>query len=297
MLVVAGGDRTRLDTGSVALALARRLGESDRTALFVDADATGSRLAQRCGQALGAPFSPATRGLPTLVAARDPLRADALGAHCYSLAGGSESLWLLFAPESAAGGRVAAGWLVERADELRQLDRARRVVVSVPSWQQSDTVLPLLKSASTLVHHQHFAGEGAAEAFAAWLQQVGLSGTAAQLRLLLTEADSPPSDGALQRITGLEVIGRLPLISDVKLLRMRFRGRDSAFGTALTEVAGRLGGIVDATGDPGTVVTSLPQDRLVAPTAGTAAEPGAGTGTVAESESRPRQWRRRDVSA
>ena len=297
MLVVAGGDRTLLDTGSVALALARRLSESDRKALFIDADATGSRLARRCGQALGAPFSPATRGLPTLLAARDPMRVDALGAHCYGLGARPESLWLLLAPESAAGGRVAAGWLADRAAELRELDRTRRVVVSVPGWQHNDAALPLLEHASALVHHQHIAGEEAAATFAARLRQGGLSGSAAQLRLLLVEADHPPADGALQRITGLEVIGRLPLISDEKLLRMRFRSRDSSFGTALTEVAGRLGGVIDATGDPGTVVTSLPQDRLAAPAAGTAAETGTGAGTEAEPESRPRQWRRRDVSA
>ena len=109
VLVVAGGDRTRLDTGSVALALARRLAESGRTVLFVDADTTGSRLAARCGGAIGAPFSPATRGLPTLIAARDPLEAEALAAHCYSLSAGAESLWLLFAPDSAAGGCFARG--------------------------------------------------------------------------------------------------------------------------------------------------------------------------------------------
>ena len=297
MLVVAGGDRTRLDTGSVALALARRLGESDRRTLFVDADATGSRLARRCGQALGAPFSPATRGLPTLIAARDPLRVDALAAHCYSLGGGPESLWLLFAPESAAGGRVAVDWLAERAAELRELDRARRVVVSVPSWQQNEAALPLLRHASALVHHQHFADERAAMAFASLLRQVGLSGSAAQLRLLLAEADPPPADGELRRITGLEVIGRLPLISDEKLLRMRFRGRDSLFGTLLADVAGHLHGIIDAANDPGTVVTSLPQDRLAAPAAETAAETDTGAGQEAESESRPLQWRRRDVSA
>ncbi|MCY3951599.1 MAG: hypothetical protein OXG69_03505 [bacterium] len=297
MLVVAGGDRTRLDTGSLALALGRRLSESDRRALFVDADATGSRLARRCGRALGAPFSPAARGLPTLIAARDPMRVDALAAHCYSLGARPESLWLLFAPDSAAGGRVAGGWLAERAAELRELDRTRRVIVSVPSWQQFDAVLPLLEHASALVHHKRFAGEGTAEAFAAWLRQAGLSGSAAQLRLLLAEADSPPADDALQRITGLEVIGRLPLISDEKLLRMRFRGRDSSFGTVLAEVTGRLSGVIDATGDPGTVVTSLPQDRLAAPTSATPARTGAGADAEAESESRTRQWRRRDVSA
>ncbi|MCY3559857.1 MAG: hypothetical protein OXH20_01595 [bacterium] len=34
------------------------------------------------------------------------------------------------------------------------------MVVSVPSWQQFDAVLPLLAHASVLVHHQRFADEG-----------------------------------------------------------------------------------------------------------------------------------------
>lgn len=297
MLVVAGGDRTSLDTGSVALALARRLSESRRGALFIDADATGSRLARRFGRALGAPLSPASRGLPTLIAARGPLRADALAAHCYSLGARPEPLWLMFAPDSAAGGRVAASWLAERTVELRELDRTRRVIVSVTSWQQNDTVVSLLEHASVLVHHRKFADEGSAEEFATWMRQVGLSGSSAQLRLLLAEADSTPADGTLQQITRLELIGRLPLISDEKLLRMQFRGRDSSFGTVLAEVAGRLSGIVDATGDPGTVVTSLPHDRLAAPTTEVPSEIGTAGDTAGESESQPRHWGMRDVPA
>ena len=288
MLVVAGGDRTRLDTGSVALALARRLGESDRKALFVDADATGSRLARRCGQALGAPFSPATRGLPTLIAARDPMRVDALAAHCYSLSAGPESLWLLFAPESAAGGRVAAGWLAERAAELRELDRTRRVVVSVPSWQQYDTVLPLLKSASTLIHHQRLTNKGAAEALLRRLGSVGLSGAGMRPGVLLVEEQSPLEDGPLQMTTGLRVIGRLPFVADEKVLRMRFRGRDAAFGVSLDGVVSVLAGDGDVAGGTVGSVTALPQSRLVA-------------GPVAPAADRPprlsRQRRTRDVSA
>ena len=272
MLVVAGGDRTRLDTGSVALAFARRLGERVPKLLFVDADATGSRLARRCGQALGAPFSPAIRGLPTLIAARDPLRVDTLAAHCYSLDAGPESLWLLFAPENAAGGRFAAGWLAERVAELREVDRTRRVVVSAPSWQQFDTVRPLLKSASVLVHHQRLRNSGAAEALPRRLVSVGPSGGGKRPGVLLVEEDSPLKDDSLETITGMRVVGRLPFVADEKVLRMRFRGRDAAFGVSLDRVVSALVKDEDAVGGTVGSVTPLPHSRLPAGPAAPAAD-------------------------
>ena len=283
MLVVAGGDRTRLDTGSLALALARRLSESGRRVLFVDADATGSRLAERSGHAIGAPFSPATRGLPTLIAARDPLQAETLAAHCYSLNAGPESLWLLFAPESAAGGRFTAGWLAERVADLRELDRTREVVVSVPSWQQHDAVLPLLRNASVLIHHQRIANEGAAQALARWSGSVGLPAAGNGRSVLLVEEDSPLEDGPQQMITGMWVVARVPFLADEKVLRMRFRGRDGAFGASLDAVVGAL-----ADGGPAGSVTALPYRRLAV----SDSEPDQ------EHRSRlSRQRRRRDVSA
>ena len=287
MLVVAGGDRTRLDTGSLALALARRLAESGRRVLFVDADTTGSRLAARCGRAIGAPFSPATRGLPTLIAARDPLEAEALAAHCYSLSAGVESLWLLFAPESAAGGRFAAGWLAERVAELRELDRTREVVVSVPSWQQHEEVLPLLRNASALIHHQRIANEGAAEALARWCGTAGLSGAGNAPGVLLVEDGSSLEDGRQQMITGMWVVARVPFLADEKLLRMRFRGRDAAFGASLDALVEAL-----ADGGPVGSVTALPYNRPADSDSEPDSEP--------EQETQPRlsrQRRRRDVSA
>ena len=185
---------------------------------------------------------------------------------------GSEALWLLFAPDSPAGGRVAARWLADRVDDLRELDRTRRVVVSIPSWQQDDAVLGLLEHASALVHHQYVRNEATAEAFAAWVRSIGLSRGGPQLRTLLVEEASPPLDGALQTITGLPVIGRLPFVSDEKLLRLRFRDRGSAFGKSLSGVAEALAGIIEATGDPSTLVTSLPHDRLTASMAEVAPE-------------------------
>ena len=285
MLVVVGGDRTRLDTGSLALALARRLSESGRRVLFVDADATGSRLAARCGPAIGASFSPAARGLPTLIAARDPLAAEALAAHCYSLSAGPESLWMLFAPESAAGGRFAAGWLAERVADLRELHRTREVVVSVPSWQHHEAVLPLLRNASVLIHHQRIANEGAAEALARWSGSAGLPTAGNGRSVLLVEADSPLEDARQQMITGMWVVGRVPFLADEKVLRMRFRGRDRAFGASLDAVVGAL-----ADGGPVGSVTALPYSRIAD------SEPDS----EFEEGTQPRlsrQRRRRDASA
>ena len=280
MLVVAGGERTRLDTGSVALALARRLGATGAKALLVDADVTAANLARRCGQALGASFSPAVRGLPTLIAAREPLRADALGAHCYSLGTGPAALWVLFAPESAAGGRVAAAWLADRLAELRELDRTRRVVVSAPAWQQRDALWPLVRNASVLLHHQRITGEKAAEALELWLASVGLAPTPQRSPLLLAEDDVPVSDDQLQMITGMRVIARLPFLADEKILRMRLRGRDAAFGASLDKIVAAL-----SDGSAGSV-TPLPSSRLALALA-----------APAEDDTQPRRRRRRDVSA
>ena len=288
MLVVAGGDRTRLDGGALALALARLLAETGDPLLFVDADVTGSMLARRCGAAIGASFSPAERGLPTLIAARDPLRADALAAHCYSIAGGSEPLWLLFAPESAAGGRVAAGWLSERVADLRELDRTRRVVVSLPSWHAHDALLPLLRNASLLVHFQRLKNDKAAEAQALWLESIGLSGPRAPRSVFLLEGEAS-ADGPPEVVRQMQVVGRLPFVAEEKLLRLRFRGRDRIFADSLE----RCCAIVAEAWNGGAIgsVMALPQSPPAA------AEPAAGTGTEAGLEVPQRRWRRRDVSA
>ena len=289
MLVVAGGEGTRLDTGSIALAIARRLSESGRKVLFVDADTTGSRLVQRCGQALGASFSPAIRGLPTMITAGDPLRADTLAAHCYSLGAGPESLWLLFAPESAAGGRVAAGWLAEHVAGLREFNRARQVVVSAPTWRQHDTLLPLLRSASVLIHHECVENEEVAAALASLLDSVGLTTDRKRPAMLLVEQGSAPEDNRLQMSSGMWVVGRLPFVADDNILRMRFRGRGAAFATCLDKVVGILAAGTDGGAWAGSV-TVLQRGRP------------AGSPSPSEPESARQSrfsWQRRtrDVSA
>lgn len=84
-LAVVAASGARVDPGSLGLALARRWSESGEQALFIDADASGARLASRFGAAVQAEFSPALRGLPSLMAARRPLTLALLAEHCYSL--------------------------------------------------------------------------------------------------------------------------------------------------------------------------------------------------------------------
>ena len=145
MLAVLAPPGARLDAGSVGLALARRWSESAGRALFVDVDTTGSRLAQRYGAATRAEYSPAVRGMPSLIVAREPLELKTLADHCYSLGDSQGSLWALFAPFNVQAGVYAAGWLAERADALAAVDRYRSVVLAA-SLSGASRVAPLLQS-------------------------------------------------------------------------------------------------------------------------------------------------------
>ena len=73
-------------------------------------------------------------------------------------------------------------------------------------------------------------------------------------------------------ITGMRVSGRLPFVADEKVLRMRFRGRDAAFGVSLDRVIGTLAEDGDVAGCAVGSVTALPQSRLSAGPAAPAAD-------------------------
>ena len=85
MLAILAAEDARLDAGSVGLALARRWSNHGEPVLLVDADTTGSRLAERFGAARRAEYSPALRGMASLIVAREPLNLKSLADHCYSL--------------------------------------------------------------------------------------------------------------------------------------------------------------------------------------------------------------------
>ena len=239
MLALLGVDGARLNAGSVGLALARCWSDSGEGVLFVDADQSGSRLADRLGAAEHAEYSPAARGLPTLMVARRPLTLASVAPHCYSVAGGA--LWTLFAPFHPKGGEVAAAWLAARAGELEALDRERTVVLA-SSIRPGRTVLePLLRAAPLVILLAPV--PTAAHAAALWqlLRDAGLMGFERSQRALIVVGDSRLDDQEIRAETGVHVAGRLPAVSDERVLRLPSGARrDRSFVRSLDAIAARL---------------------------------------------------------
>lgn len=240
MLVVLAADGARLDAGSMGLALARRWSDAGERVLFVDADASGARLARRLGEVEHADYSPAVRGLPSLMVARRPLTLRLLAEHCYSLDTASGSLWALFAPFHPGGGRHAAEWLAERADDLAVLDRERRVVLSASLRSGGKHLRPVLKAAPVAVVVAPVESDEQAKGLWAGCRDAGLISFERGQRVLVVEGDSALDDDYLGAETGMRVAGRLPVIDDDRVLRLQGGRRDRAFGRSLDKVASRL---------------------------------------------------------
>lgn len=241
MLVVLTADRGHLDAGSVTLALARRWSEAAEQVLFVDADVTGSRLAQRYSDAVHADYSPARRGLPSLIVARERLSLKLLADHCYSLDTAAGSLWALFAPDHPEGGQYAAGWLAQRADELAAVDTQRTVVVSSSLPQGATRLAPLARNrAAVVVVLAPVESLDAAKALWTLLRDLGLPGARCPHRALIVEGDSPLDDDEIGIEAGMNVAGRLPVVDDDRMLRPPSGRRDRAFAASLDEIAGRI---------------------------------------------------------
>ena len=237
-LVAAAG--AQLDAGSVGLAIARRWSESGEAVLFVDAGAAGSALAQRLGEADRADYSPAVRGLPSLMVAREPITLRLLADHCYSLGTSHGSLWALLAPSHPAGAQRAAAWLDERAAGLRAVDVERRVVVSSSLSSGAGLIMPLLKAARVVVVLAPVESLDGAKALWEMCQGAGLQGFDRGLRMLIVEGDSPLSDDDIRVETGMPVAGRLPVVADDRVLRLQGGRRDRAFIKSLDRISSRL---------------------------------------------------------
>ena len=237
MLTLLAPQGARLDPGAVGLALARRWSDSGERVLFVDADTSGSRLAERLGTAERAEYSPATRGLPSLVAARRPLTLESVAPHCYSMADGG--LWTLFAPFHPDGGEHAAGWLAARAGELEALDRQRTVVLASSIRSGATSLDPLLQAAAAVVVLAPVETVGQAKELWELLREHGLLGWERTHRALIVEGDSSLDD-EIRAEAGLHVVGRLPVIDDDRVLRLQSGRRDRTFARSLDEIAARL---------------------------------------------------------
>ncbi|WP_419864200.1 hypothetical protein [Candidatus Poriferisodalis sp.] len=240
MLVLIAAPSARLDAGSVGLALARKWADTDAPVLFVDADTAGTRLAQRFGDIAFADFSPADRGLPSLIAARDSLTLRLLADHCYSLDTAAGSLWALFAPSHPDGGVLAAQWLAERTGDLAAVDRERSIVLS--SWLSHGAarLTPLVPSNAVLVVLAPVAALRDAHALGALLAEFGLTPPRCPHRALIVEGHTGLTDEVLAAETGLHVAGRLQVVDDETVLRLRGGRRERAFLRGIDDMAARL---------------------------------------------------------
>ena len=239
MIALVSAAGARLDAGSVGLALARRWSGSGGRVLFVDADTSGAALAGRLGEAMRADYSPAVRGLPSLMVARERLTLRLLADHCYSLDTGAGSLWALFAPASAAGGRHAAAWLGESVEDLMAVHRERSVVVAARLGPDARLLGPLLRAASVAVLVSPVESAEQAESLGALLD-AGSPGGGRAHRLVVVEGSSPLGDEEVRARSGLAVAGRLPVLDDDRVLRLPGGRRERPFVQALDRLAARL---------------------------------------------------------
>ena len=236
LLAVEGA--ARLDAGAVGLALARRWSKSGERLLFVDADVSGSRLAQRVGATELADYSPAKRGLPSLMAARQPLTLESVAPHCYSMVEGA--LWTLFGPFHPDGGEYAVGWLADRVGEMEALDRQRTVLLASSIRSGRTTLDPLLKVVDVVVLLAPVETGEQAKALWETLRDHGLMSFNRTQRVLIVVGDSALDDDEIRAETGMHVAGRLPVIVDDRLLRLQNGRRDRAFGRHFDGIAARL---------------------------------------------------------
>lgn len=233
-----------LDAAAVAVAVARAWADAGRDVLVIDADAHGLGLAGRVAAAARLALRPAQRGLPSLFAARLPLRPDTVAGHCWTLpangaAGGS--LRLLGAPTHPDGAHRAAAWLAERAGEVADLGRREEVVVSMPG-PPVDAYAALAGVASQRLTVASAPGtelpggmRGVLGAF--WFR------FAPDPQLLLRIVDAhEAAPGRSAAGTRVPLVGGAKRVRPAVLLGARPRRRDQPLLAAVTEAAERLSG-------------------------------------------------------
>lgn len=244
MLGIVAANGARTSAGSLGLALARRWSELDQRVLLIDVDTTRPPLAERFGAAVRAEYNSEARGLPSLIAARDPLTLKTMAEHCYSLDSKDGSRWALFGPSHPGGARYAAQWLAERSSELAEIDRERSIIVTMSLRPGEEAQSQLLKSLSKLVFLAPVRSREEAQALRSLCQGAGLfddDGASAQKRVLFIEGESAGvGDNEAMGITGIYVEGHLPTIEDDKLLRLQGSRKDKFFMREFDHIAGYL---------------------------------------------------------
>ncbi len=229
------------DAGSLSLAIAKRWNEPHRL-LLIDVDPHGSTLADRYGTATRSVYLPAERGLPSLMVAREPLTLTSITSHCYSLEGCDCSLWALFGPQHPVGAKCAAIWLCDRASELSEVHRERRVIIASSLHRKERSVIPLLQRLSSFVIVAPVGDRDEARALRLLCDDLEIFSDASnglrKVRHLIVEGPSQGvGDNEIMAITKLDLVGRLPRIDDEKLLHLQGGRKDRLFMRELENVA------------------------------------------------------------
>jgi len=227
------------DSGSIAVAVARRWAAHGRDVLVVDADASGPALASRLGKATRAGFSPALRGVPSLMAARRPLSAAVLDEHCWRLGtAGHGSVRLLLGPTSTAGAPTASAWLAQHADGLLAANADRHTIVSM-TVSLLGGLEALLGAASAVVL---LAPADTGERFGA-LCEASDSLIEAALHCspcMVIDGSTNRSCEEIHAASGMHVAGRLDAVPERTLLGGRTRRRDARAARTLDDLAARI---------------------------------------------------------
>lgn len=229
MLGIVSAQGAGLDAGSAGLLMTRHWGAAGRPTLLIDADTAGSALAWRLGSVMRTEYSPAERGLPSLIAAHEPLTLKLMAEHCWSLDGAGVSQWVLFAPGHPDGTKYAARWLSERAGELVEINRQRSIIMACSLADGDDDLLALLKLMPRLVLLAPARTCEDVEALQLWCEGSGLlvdspSGTALPRACVAIVGPTALEDDEIEAIAKLPLAGHLPEIDGKKLLGMS-RGR------------------------------------------------------------------------
>ncbi len=285
MLAVVTASRSSLMAGSVGFLLAGRLGGEGAPVALIDADTVGAALHERLGESVRRTFSPAERGLPSLIASREELTLQLLADHSYSIdtaasgaswsirlgqssrrtpspadggpaaRGAAVPLWVLFGPQSREGGRLAVQWLAEHFGALARIDSVRRVVVSV-ALTATDTAMAALlgRIPAAVVISPVETGESLrglrAELGAAGLLDGGPAAVPGERRPvgLVVEGETSVAHDVISSELGLDVVGSLPATEDYRVLRAARSRRLSSSGERLMRFARQAVGPDAATG-------------------------------------------------
>jgi len=285
VLAVVTASRSSLMAGSVGFLLAGRLGGEGAPVALIDADTVGAALHERLGESVRRTFSPAERGLPSLIASREELTLQLLADHSYSIdtaasgaswsirlgqssrrtpspadggpapRGAAVPLWVLFGPQSREGGRLAVQWLAEHFGALARIDSVRRVVVSV-ALTATDTAMAALlgRIPAAVVISPVETGESLrglrAELGAAGLLDGGPAAVPGERRPvgLVVEGETSVAHDVISSELGLDVVGSLPATEDYRVLRAARSRRLSSSGERLMRFARQAVGPDAATG-------------------------------------------------